>query len=264
MSQEKQEPKKKKTSSKKKVTKKVTTKKKATKKKTAKRVTTKNEEGVVIDQIQNPELQEVKNPPELEAPKPIEKKKRPKGRRLLTDKQKIFCDEYIKTLNKSEAAIKAGYSPKSAGQVANETFKNPNVTDYIQKRMNKRAKRTEITQDKVVEEIAKIAFSDMRNVATWGGGNVTFLESDDLTDDVTAAISEISSSYSENSNSMKVKFYDKLRALDMLGRHLNLELSKQKSEVELTGTLNLKKLEDKSDEELLALLADDGDDDGSE
>lgn len=234
-------------------------KKKAAKKKTSsKRVTTKDKNGVVIDQIQNPQLNLEKDPPYLAPPQPLppKRKRSPKPKKVegLNDRQLKFCDEYLLCLNLTQAAINAGYSPRSSPQMGEALMKKHEVAEYIKKKMEKREKRVEVKQDRIIEELAKIAFSDMKNVATWGNGSVTFLDSEELSSDVTASISEISSSYGENSSSMKVKLHDKLRALDMLGRHLNLEMSKQKTSLDITGSIRIEKLEELSDAELLAII----------
>lgn len=67
----------------------------------------------------------------------------------LTTKQKLFCDEYLIDLNATQAAIRAGYSEKTAGQIGDENLKKPQIQEYLAARMKEREKRTEITQDYV-------------------------------------------------------------------------------------------------------------------
>lgn len=76
----------------------------------------------------------------------------------LTAKQKAFVDEYLVDLNATQAAIRAGYSEKTAYAIANENLTKPEIAKAIQKAMENREKRTEITQDRVVQEIADNAF----------------------------------------------------------------------------------------------------------
>lgn len=83
----------------------------------------------------------------------------------LTEKQKRFCDEYLIDLNATQAAIRAGYSPKGMNKRVTRMMANEGIMNYIQQHMKDREKRTEITQDKVLKELAAIAFSNGSNYA---------------------------------------------------------------------------------------------------
>ena len=72
----------------------------------------------------------------------------------LKERQKRFVDEYLIDLNATQAAIRAGYSPKTAYSIGDENLKKPEIQEYISERMKDREKRTEITQDKVLKELA--------------------------------------------------------------------------------------------------------------
>jgi len=74
----------------------------------------------------------------------------------LTDKQKMFCKEYIVNLNATQAAIKAGYSKKTATETGYENLRKPHVQKEIQQLMNKRAKNAEISAQNVLESILEI------------------------------------------------------------------------------------------------------------
>lgn len=76
----------------------------------------------------------------------------------LTPKQKLFVDEYLVDLNATQAAIRAGYSEKTAYSIGNENLMKPEIAKAIQNAQQKRQERTEITQDCVVQEIADNAF----------------------------------------------------------------------------------------------------------
>lgn len=77
----------------------------------------------------------------------------------LTDKQQRFADEYLIDLNATQAAIRAGYSVKTATEQAARLLTNVKVQEYIQKRQNKLQANTGITQEKVLAELAAIGFS---------------------------------------------------------------------------------------------------------
>lgn len=157
----------------------------------------------------------------------------------LTDKQRRFVDEYLVDLNATQAAIRAGYSEKTAYSIGNENLSKPDIAEAIQAAQAERSKRTDITQDMVLRELAKIGFSDIRKVVRWGRTELRVADADedaepavhhglaligaDEIDDATAAaISEIS----EGREGLKVKFHDKRGALVDIGRHLGMFPSK--------------------------------------
>lgn len=78
--------------------------------------------------------------------------------RKLTPKQKAFVDEYLIDLNATQACIRAGYSKKTADRIGPELLGNPCVSAAIQKAIQERQRRTEVTQDMVIHEIADNAF----------------------------------------------------------------------------------------------------------
>lgn len=75
----------------------------------------------------------------------------------LTAKQKQFCEEYIIDLNGAQAAIRAGYSEKTAKQTASENLTKPNIQEYLRELQQKRQKRTAINQDYVLNKLQKVA-----------------------------------------------------------------------------------------------------------
>lgn len=78
----------------------------------------------------------------------------------LTDKQKRFCEEYLIDLNATQAAIRAGYSAKTADKIGSELLGKTSIAVQIEKRKKAQQRRTEITADRVLMEIAKIAFAE--------------------------------------------------------------------------------------------------------
>lgn len=155
----------------------------------------------------------------------------------LTDKQRRFVDEYLVDLNATQAAIRAGYSQKTARQIGDENLSKPDIAKAVQEAQAARATRTEITQDMVLRELAKIGFSDIRKIVRWGKTELRVTDSgddedevtepyhglalvsaDDIDDDTAAAISEIS----EGREGLKVKLHDKKGALVDIGRHLGM------------------------------------------
>jgi phage terminase small subunit len=140
----------------------------------------------------------------------------------LTEKQKLFCKEYVIDLNGFKAACRAGYSKLSAAETASEALDNPYIVQEINRLMESRNKRLEITADHVLKELARLAFSDARRVVKWGHKGIEAVDSEDLADDDALAIAEISQVETIHGMRTKVKMYDKLGALDKLGKHLKL------------------------------------------
>jgi hypothetical protein len=126
--------------------------------------------------------------------------------------------------------------------------------------MEDRAERAAIKADMIIREYARIAFSDITNASDFGGGSVFLKNSGDLSADVTAAIQEVGASESETGGSVKIKNYDKMKALEALARHLDLNLSVDKRQTTLAGKVKVvRTLDDMSDDELMAIAAGDED-----
>lgn len=148
----------------------------------------------------------------------------------LTDKQKAFVEEYLVDLNATQAAIRAGYSKKTAQQISNQLLLKLVIQDAIVKAQQKRSERTHVTADKVLRELARLSFSDLRNVMTDSGD----LKSPQAWDDDTAAsISSIEvvtrqtgvvnqDGTKEVEHVHKIKTWDKNSALEKLGKHLTM------------------------------------------
>src|SRR5687768_780298 len=104
----------------------------------------------------------------------------------LTEKQKKFCEEYLIDLNGTQAAIRAGYSEDSAKQIASENLTKPDIQEYLSRRQKELQETTGITQKRVLEEFAKIAFLDIRKLYTVDGSLKSI---HDLDDDAAGALS---------------------------------------------------------------------------
>lgn len=125
-------------------------------------------------------------------------------------------------LNATQAAIRAGYSPDTAGSIGNENLKKPEICACVEKAMAERSKRTGVCADRVVQELAKIAFLNLRDLID----PKTAAVREDASDEDTAALQSIKvkKSYSETGESIEreAKAADKLKALELLGRHLGM------------------------------------------
>ena len=147
----------------------------------------------------------------------------------LTAKQERFVAEYLIDLNATQAAIRAGYSEKTARQVGAENLTKPVIGAAIQEAQAKRSERTEITQDRVLRELAKIGFSDLRKTMTRGGALLDPNAWDDDTAGAIAAIEVVTrpGGFDDEGNREvehvhKIKAWDKLSALEKMGKHLGM------------------------------------------
>ena len=146
------------------------------------------------------------------------------GLTKLAPKQARFVEEYLIDLNATQAAIRAGYSEKTAGQVGHENLKKPEIQAAISKTATARSARTGIEMDRVVRELGSLAFSDMRDFATWGLGGVTLKASEELSDSAASSILEVSETKTKDGGStVRFKLHPKMPALDALVKHLDRE-----------------------------------------
>lgn len=151
----------------------------------------------------------------------------------LTAKQKRFIQEYLIDLNATQAAIRAGYSPDSAKEIASENLTKPNIRDAVDKAMAERSRRTGINQDRVLLELAKVAFLNPTDVIDMDKATI---KGDSNRDDTAAIASvKVKTIPTENGSIVEreVKTYDKLRALELLGKHIGMF----KDKIELSGAL---------------------------
>lgn len=157
--------------------------------------------------------------------------------RKLTDKQAAFVAEYLVDLNATQAAIRAGYSERTAYRIGAELLQKTSVAEAIAAAQAKRAQRVEITADRVVSELAKIAFADPRDLMEWGPDGVKLKASADLTEEQAASVAEVSETTTKDGGSLRLKKHDKVKALELLGRHMGM--FKDKVETEVSGDMNL-------------------------
>lgn len=154
----------------------------------------------------------------------------------MTEKQKIFADEYLIDLNATRAYRVAYPSVKreeTAAVNGSRMLRNAKVAAYIQERTQERQKRTEITQDRVLQELAAIAFAKATDYAEIKNECVRIKDTGDLDEQQVRAIAGIK----EGKFGVEIKLNDKEKALELLGRHLGMF----KDKVEVSGLEEEKK-----------------------
>ena len=172
----------------------------------------------------------------------------------MTARQLMFCEEYLTDLNATQAAIRAGYSEKTAEQTASRLLTNVKVQEYIQKRKKDRIKRIEITQDAVLQEIALVAFAVATDYAKVvereatvevDGNIIPLLDAEGnpvkyrtvepvLTEELTEEQKKALAVIKKGRDGFEIKPHDKMKALEMLGRHLGLWDKKPETEDDKT------------------------------
>ena len=180
----------------------------------------------------------------------------------LTDKQRKFCDEYLIDLNATQAAIRAGYSEKTAYRTGADNLRKPQIEEYIAKRQKELSRSTEITQERVIKELALIAFSnnadyahvvEKKMKAEVDGALVDVLDEDGkpvmyrtvepvLTEELTEEQKRALAVIKKGREGLEVKSCDKVKALELLGKHLGIFTDKIEANVNDTTRSELSEL----------------------
>ena len=155
----------------------------------------------------------------------------------LTPKQERFIDEYLVDLNATQAAIRAGYSAANADKIGSQLLGKTRVAEAVARAKADRSARVGLTQDRVLEELAAVAFARMPDFAEWGtGSQMSLKHSAELTPGQAAAVSQVTEHEKFiktiggdddgeerlMSRERSIKLHDKLGALKLLGQHLGM------------------------------------------
>lgn len=155
----------------------------------------------------------------------------------LSEKRQRFCEEYLIDLNATQAAIRAGYSPRTANEQGARLLANVSIQKVIAKAIAERSKRTGINQDRVIQELARIAFVNPQNVIDSEDASVR----EDATEDDLACIQSVKVKTMDGAKGKsverEVRLNDKMKALELLGKHLGM--FKDKLEVDADMDLNI-------------------------
>ncbi len=149
----------------------------------------------------------------------------------LTEKQKKFVDEYLKDLNATQAVIRAGYSKNRASEIGYQLLQKTTVCEALQNRQKRLEQKTEITQERVLRELANVAFANATDFVHVDNIEYTGLDgkqhttpvveitpTKDVPPDKLAAIAAIK----QGKEGIEIKTRDKIRALELLGKHLGI------------------------------------------
>jgi len=166
-----------------------------------------------------------------------------------------FADKYFETDNALESAIYAGYSPKTAKEQGYKIKERDDVKQYLAEQRKKYAKKHDVTKDRLIEEYAKIAFFDIRDIYSEDGNLVNIKDLDSKSAGAISSIKsfeEYETDKAGNKNligtNKEIRVFDKIRALQDLGKHLGLfEKDNEQKKSEVNINLSKEKIKQISD-----------------
>ena len=143
----------------------------------------------------------------------------------MNKRDRVFCEEYLIDLSPKNAALRAGFKPNTAAEawkwIRDEEPTKPAVKAEIDRLMAERSKRTGITAERVLREVARIAFADISDVVDPETGKLLKTAAkDDL-----AAVAAVKVKKGRRAEG-EVRLHDKVHALEMLSKHLDMQNSK--------------------------------------
>lgn len=154
----------------------------------------------------------------------------PKPKPVLTDKEELFCLEYLKDLNLGNAATRAGFKNKRPRQYGYKLMQRVEIENRISQLMEERKMRLRVDGDTVIKHLAVVAFADMRKYAAWGPGPakksgkkkgqpgppvISIHPSDQVDGRAVQSIKPVK-------DGVAIKLHNKVSALDLLARHFGL------------------------------------------
>lgn len=149
----------------------------------------------------------------------------------LTKRELLFVKAYLTDPNATQAAISAGYSPKTATSIGSENLSKPHIKAAVELGFKVITDGLDVSAERILRELACIAFVNMKDLATWTESGVHFKPSDTLDPDTTAAIVEVSETVTQSGGTLRIKQHDKVKALELLGKYQKMFTEK----VEHTG-----------------------------
>lgn len=145
----------------------------------------------------------------------------------ISARQEAFAAGVAQGMSQAEAYRRAyprstAWKDESVWQCASRLMADIKVRSRIDDLMAKAAAANEVTQERIVRELARIAFGNKRAVMKWGPAGVALVDSDDLSDDEAAMVAEVQETITQTGSSLKMKTHDKVKALELLGKHVGM------------------------------------------
>jgi len=169
-----------------------------------------------------------------------------KKKRGFTAKQKAFIREWPVDRNGTQAAIRAGYSARTAAVTASQLLTNPKIRAAIDAHEKKLADRAEKTGAEIIKELERIGFSNMAEFVEFGSKKgLTINDLSALSEDAKRCVSEVAVTKSKSGGSLRFKLHNKEKALELLGKRFGLFPDK----VEVSGDVSFADLADMADDD---------------
>lgn len=141
----------------------------------------------------------------------------------MREKQKRFCQEYLIDSDATKAAVRAGYAKRSAASIGCDLLKHPEVKAYLDELRAELKERSMVKAEEVVAELWRVGKARIDQVMSWDQrGNLTLSTSEELPEEVKAAVASIKRTDNDYGGTVEVKMHDKVMALDKLCRALGL------------------------------------------
>ena len=142
-------------------------------------------------------------------------------------KRERFCLEYLVDLNGAQAAIRAGYARKAARQQAHDLLTIPDVQARVAELQEEKAKSLAVTGARVIEELARVGFGNLRRLVEWSGSGVKMLDCDEVGEDAQRSVVSVKQTVrtrgrgedATTTTETEIKIHDKVKALELLARH---------------------------------------------
>lgn len=164
----------------------------------------------------------------------------------LTAKQQRFVIEYLVDLNATQAAIRAGYAAKGAKDQAYQLMQRPEIAAAIKEAMEARNQRTKVDADYVLNRLTEIDQMDLAVIHDDDGKLLPIKQWPLIWRQMVKEV---------DMKTGKVKFHDKLRALELIGKHVTVNAFREN--VNLSGSINLTSMTDEELDRQIAQLSDD-------
>lgn len=158
----------------------------------------------------------------------------------MTRKQERFVEEYLVDLNATQAAIRAGYSPATAKDIGCENLAKPNIRARIDTAMAELSRRTGVNQERVIRELARVAFVNAADVIDFDTATIRSGAARDDTAAVASVKVKTIPTMDGEGVEREIRIADKLKALELLGKHFGMFTDN----INLTGDVGVQIIDD--------------------
>lgn len=179
----------------------------------------------------------------------------------LSDQQEAYCLAIVAGMSQIDAyrhshPAARKWQDQAVYPKASVLSANDKVKVRIGNLLKKAAEKNDVTAERIIKEIALIAFGRKKDLMKWGPEGLKLIDSDTLTDDQAALVSEIKETVTSAGGTLSLKTHDKVKALELLGRHVGLFSDKLEVTGKDGGPIRTKaELAELSDQDLEAFIA---------